>query len=119
VLFDDTFAAFEHSRASVEVNLPPFVLGDNLSFRYIPSLRCRAFLVLFHRTIVFSSIDDFSFVMDVEVALSSDNIGDKPEACGSTLEGFTCAAPKPTATGKKGGSWWRWRVKGGGRRMGG
>ncbi len=32
VLLDDTFVKFEHSRASVEVNVPPFVLGGNLPF---------------------------------------------------------------------------------------
>jgi hypothetical protein len=32
-LLDDTFVAFEHSRASVEVNVPPFVLGGNLAIR--------------------------------------------------------------------------------------
>jgi hypothetical protein len=40
--------------------------------------------------------------MDVEVALPSGNIGDEPEACGNTLEGYTCAAPEYT-TGKTGG----------------
>jgi hypothetical protein len=30
VLLDDTFVAFEQSRAFVEVNVPPFVLGGNL-----------------------------------------------------------------------------------------
>jgi hypothetical protein len=40
--------------------------------------------------------------MDVEVALPSGNIGDEPEACGNTLEGFTCAAPE-YAGGKNGG----------------
>jgi hypothetical protein len=39
--------------------------------------------------------------MNVEVALPPGNIGNDPEACGSTLEGFTCAAPE-YATGKKG-----------------
>ena len=101
VLLDDTFVAFEHSNASVEVNVPPFVLGGNLPLRYIPSLRYHcAFLVTFHRAIVFP-LDDFSFVMDVEVALPSGNIGDEPEACGNTLEGFTCAAPE-YALGTKG-----------------
>ncbi len=32
--------------------------------------------------------------MEVEVALPLGNIGDVPEACGNTLEGFTCAAPE-------------------------
>jgi hypothetical protein len=40
--------------------------------------------------------------MDVEVALPLGNIGDKPEACGNTREGFTCAAPE-YAAGPKGG----------------
>ncbi len=101
VLFDDTFVAFQHSRASVEVNVPPFVLGGNLPLRYIPSLLYCPFLVTFHRAIVLP-LDDFSFAMDVEVALPSGNIGDEPEACGNTLEGFTCAAPE-NGIGKKGG----------------
>ena len=92
MLLDDTFVAFEHSNASVEVNVPPFVLGGNLPLRCIPSLRYCTFLVTFHRAIVFP-LDDFSFVMDVEVALPSGNIGDEPEACGITMEGHTCAAP--------------------------
>jgi hypothetical protein len=60
------------------------------------SRRCArycAFLVTFHRAIVFP-LDDFSFVMDVEVALPSGNIGDEPEVCGNTLEDYTCAAPE-------------------------
>ncbi len=86
VLLDDSFVAFEHSLTLVEVNVPPFVLGGNLPSRYIPSsLRYRAFLVTFDRTIFFH-LDDFSFAMDVEVALPSGNIGDEPEACGNTEE---------------------------------
>jgi hypothetical protein len=50
VLLDDTFVAFENSRASVEVNVPPFVLGGNLPLLYTPSYR--AFRVTFHRAIV-------------------------------------------------------------------
>ncbi len=42
--------------------------------------------------------------MDVEVAVSLGNIGDEPEACGNTLEGYTCAAPE-SAAGTKGGEW--------------
>ncbi len=99
MLLDDTFVAFENSRASVEVNVPPFVLGGNLPLQYVPSLRYCAFLETFHRTIVFP-LDDFSFAMDVEVALPLGNIGDEPEACGNTLEGFTCAAPE-YAAGKR------------------
>ncbi len=53
VLLGDTFVAFEHSQAFVEVDVPPFVLGGNLPIRYIPSLQYRAFLVTFDRTIVF------------------------------------------------------------------
>jgi hypothetical protein len=53
----------------------------------------RASLITFHRTIV-SPQDDFSLAMDVELALPSGNIGDEPDACGNTLEGFTCAAPE-------------------------
>jgi hypothetical protein len=34
--------------------------------------------------------------MDVEVALPLGNIGDEPEACGNTQEGYTCAAPEYT-----------------------
>ncbi len=101
MLLDDTFVAFEHSRASVEVNVPPFVLGGNLPLRYIPSLRYCAFLVTFRPAIALPP-DDFSFAMDVEVALPPGNIGDEPDACGNTLEGYTCAAPE-YATGKKGG----------------
>ncbi len=47
-----------------------------------------------------SFIDDFSFAIDVEVALPSGNIGEGPEACGNTLEGFTCAAPEYAVIGK-------------------
>ena len=101
VLLDDTFVAFAHSRASVEVDVPPFVLGGNLPLRCIPSLLHCAFLVTFYRAIVFP-LDDFSFVMDVEVALPSGNIGDEPEACGNTLEGYTCAAPEYTTYSKNG-----------------
>jgi hypothetical protein len=43
--------------------------------------------------------------MDVEVALPSGNIGDEPEACGNTMEGYNCAALEYTASGEKGG-WW-------------
>jgi hypothetical protein len=103
VLLDDTFVAFENSRSSVEVNVPPFVLGGNSHLRFIPSLRYRAFLVTCHRTIVFP-LDNFSFAMDVEVALPSGNIGDEPEACGNTLEGYNCAAPE-YVMGKKGSGW--------------
>ena len=46
-------------------------------------------------------LDDFSFAMDVEVALPSGNIGDEPDACGNTMEGYTCAAPDYTG-GTKG-----------------
>ncbi len=53
-------------------------------------------------TICLASTDDFSFAMDVEIALPSGNIDDEPDACGNTLEGYTCAAPE-YATGKKGG----------------
>ncbi len=99
VLLDDTFVAFENSTASVEVIVPPFVLGGNLS---LPSHRCdRVSLITFHRTIVLP-LDEFSFAMEVEVSLPSGNIGDESEACGNTLEGFTCAAPE-YAIGKKGG----------------
>ncbi len=68
---------------------------------FFPSLQYRSFFATFHTIIVFP-LDDFSFAMDVEVALPSGNIGDEPEACGNTLEGFTCAAPE-CAIGKKGG----------------
>ncbi len=67
----------------------------------------------FHRAIVFP-LDDFSFVMDVEVALPSGNIGDEPEACGNTLEGYTCAAPEYAHGGTKGGGWGGGCVWGGG-----
>ncbi len=102
VLLDETFVAFEDSRASVEVNVPPFILGGNLSIRYlISSKRYCAVLVTFyspcHRL---PYIDNFSFAMDVEVALPFGNIGDEPEACGNTLEGFTCAAPEYAGVGK-------------------
>jgi hypothetical protein len=56
-------------------------------------LQYRAFLVTFHSTILFP-LEDFSFAMDFEVALPSGNIGDEPEACGNTLEGFSCAGPE-------------------------
>ncbi len=102
VLLDDTFVAFENSTASVEVTVPPFVLGGNLPLRYTLSLRYHAFLVTFRRTIVFPLDDFFSFAMDVEVALPSGNIGDEPEACGNTLEGYTCAAPEYTTYSKNG-----------------
>ncbi len=103
VLLNDTFVAFENSRASVEVIVPPFVLGGNLPLRCIPSLlEYCAFLVMCHSTIVFP-LDDFSFAMDVEVGLPSGNIGDDTEACGNTLEGYTCAAPEYSSSGKKGG----------------
>jgi hypothetical protein len=39
VVLDDTYVLFENSRASVEVTVPPFVLGGNLTIRYIPSSR--------------------------------------------------------------------------------
>jgi hypothetical protein len=45
VLLDDTFVAFEHSNASVEVNVSPFVLGGNFLTRYIPcrgDILCRS-----------------------------------------------------------------------------
>jgi hypothetical protein len=67
-------------------------------------LRYRVFLVTFHRTIVLP-LDDFSFAMEVEVALPLGNIGDEPEACGNTLEGYTCAAPEYSYC-KKDGGWW-------------
>jgi hypothetical protein len=41
--------------------------------------------------------------MDVEVAFPSGNIGDEPESCGNTLEGYTCATPE-FGEGKKGES---------------
>jgi hypothetical protein len=37
--------------------------------------------------------------MDVEVALPFGNIGDEPEACGDTGNGYSCAAPE-YASGK-------------------
>jgi hypothetical protein len=39
-------------------------------------------------------LDDFSFAMDIEVALPLGNIGDETEACGNSKTGFTCAAPE-------------------------
>jgi hypothetical protein len=102
VLLDDSFVAFENSRASVEVNLPSFVLGGNLP---IQSRRCDI-LPLSRRSRdvspchFLSYIDDFSFAMDVEVVLPSGNIGDEPEACGNILEGFTCAAPEYAGLGE-------------------
>ncbi len=64
--------------------------------------RCdRASLITFHRTVVLP-LDEFAFAMDVEVSLPSGSIGDEPDACGNTLEDYTCAAPE-YAIGKKGG----------------
>ncbi len=56
--------------------------------------------VTFYRTIGVP-LDDFSFAMDVEVALPSGNIGDEPKACGNTRKGFDCAAPEYAIGNKK------------------
>ncbi len=53
LLDDDTFVSFENSRASVEVTVPPFVLGGNLPIRYIPLVRlCLSHYVLPYHCLV-------------------------------------------------------------------
>jgi hypothetical protein len=86
-ILDDTFIELAHSSDHVEVEKPPFVLGGELPVRMHPN-----YLACF--TLLLSSLDDFSFAMDVEVALPLGNIGDEPEACGT---GLGCAAPEYVA----------------------